>query len=40
MMRSKYNVNGKKNERIQYLNINTTKSIIIKKDEFNKLFGK
>ncbi len=28
------------NERIQYLNIDTSKSIIIKKDEFNRLFGK
>ncbi len=28
------------NERRQYLNIDTSKSIIIKKDEFNRLFGK
>ncbi|MBP9479502.1 MAG: hemagglutinin repeat-containing protein [Sebaldella sp.] len=40
MMRNKYNTSGKENERIQYLNIDTSKSIIIKKDEFNRLFGK
>ena len=28
------------NERRQYLNVDTSKSIIIKKDEFNRLFGK
>ena len=40
MMRNKYNTSGKENERIQYLNIDTSKSIITKKDEFNKQFGK